>query len=73
MSDQLGYNSLMASVAKGVRGFQIWGPDASVTFSSYSDSFASALQNHTSFTAALKKVQNATVSDMKNAGFQVTR
>jgi multiple sugar transport system substrate-binding protein len=72
MSDQPGYNTLMASVAKGVRGFQIWGPDASVTFSSYSDSFASALQNHTSFTGALNAVQSATVSDMKNAGFTVT-
>ena len=72
MSDQPGYNTLMASVAKGVRDFQIWGPDASVTFSSYSDAFASALQNHTSFTAALGKVQSATVSDMKNTGFQVT-
>jgi len=72
MSDQPAYNTLMASVAKGVRGFQIWGPDASVTFSSYSDSFASALQNHTSFTGALTAVQNATVSDMKNSGFTVT-
>ncbi len=72
MSDQPGYNALMASVAQGVRGFQIWGPDASVTFSSYSDAFASALQNHTSFANALVAVQNATVSDMKNAGFQVT-
>lgn len=72
MSDQSAYNSLMATVAQGVRGFQIWGPDASVTFSSYSDAFASALQNHTSFAAALNKVQSTTVSDMKNAGFQVT-
>jgi multiple sugar transport system substrate-binding protein len=72
MSDQPGYNALMASVSKSVRGFQIWGPDASVTFSSYSDAFASALQNHTTFANALSTVQNATVSDMKNAGFQVT-
>ena len=72
MSDQPGYNTLMASIATGVRNFQIWGPDASVTFSSYSDAFASALQNHTSFDAALNTVQNQTVSDMKNAGFQVT-
>ncbi|HTU74456.1 MAG TPA: extracellular solute-binding protein [Trebonia sp.] len=72
MSDQADYNTLMASVAKGVRDFQIWGPDASVTFSSYSDAFASALQNHTPLVAALNTVQNATVSDMKNAGFQVT-
>jgi multiple sugar transport system substrate-binding protein len=72
MSDQPQYNALMASVAGGVRGFQIWGPDASVTFSAYSDAFASALQNHTSFAAALNKVQTTTLADMKNAGFQVT-
>jgi multiple sugar transport system substrate-binding protein len=72
MSTQPGYNTLMASIAQGVRNFQIWGPNASVTFSSYSDSFASALQNHTPFATALNKVQTTTVSDMKNAGFQVT-
>jgi len=72
MSDQPSYNTLMASIAPNVRGFQIWGPNASVTFSSYSDAFASALQNHTSFASALNTVQNATVSNMKSSGFQVT-
>ena len=71
MSDQPSYNTLMASVAQGVRNFQIWGPNASVTFSAYSDAFASALQNHTSFAAALNTVQNTTVSSMKSTGFQV--
>jgi multiple sugar transport system substrate-binding protein len=71
MSTQPGYNALMASVAQGVRNFQIWGPNASVTFSAYSDAFASALQNHTSFAAALNTVQNTTVSNMKSTGFQV--
>jgi multiple sugar transport system substrate-binding protein len=72
MSTQPGYNTLMASVAQGVRNFQIWGPNASVTFSAYSDAFASALQNHTSFASALNTVQNTTVSNMKSTGFQVT-
>ena len=61
----------MASVAQGVRNFQIWGPNASVTFSAYSDAFASALQNHDSFSSALTTVQNTTVSSMKSTGFQV--
>jgi multiple sugar transport system substrate-binding protein len=72
MSDQPGYNALMKSIAQNVRGFQIWGPDASVTFNSYSDAFASALQNHTSFAQALAKVQTATVTDMQKTGFKVT-
>lgn len=71
MSNQSDYNSVMKSIAKGVRGFQIWGPNASVTFNSYSDSFAQALQNHTSFTQALNTVQSATVSDMKKTGYKV--
>jgi multiple sugar transport system substrate-binding protein len=71
MSTQPTYNTLMASVAQGVRNFQIWGPNASVTFSAYSDAFASALQNHTSFASALNKVQTTTVSNMKSTGFQV--
>ena len=71
MSDQPSYNALMKSIAASVRGFQIWGPNASVTFSSYSDAFASALQNHSSFSTALNTVQTATVSDMKKTGFKV--
>ena len=71
MSTQPSYNTLMASVASGVRNFEIWGPNASVTFSAYSDDFASALTNHTSFDSALNSVQNTTVSSMKSTGFQV--
>jgi multiple sugar transport system substrate-binding protein len=72
MSTQPTYNTLMAQAAKGVRTFQIWGPNANVTFDSYSDAFASALQNKTPLADALTKVQDATVSDMKKIGFTVT-
>lgn len=72
MSDQPAYYALMKSIAQDVRGFQIWGPDASVTFNSYSDTFASALQNHTGFAQALNTIQTATVSDMQKTGFKVT-
>jgi multiple sugar transport system substrate-binding protein len=71
MSNQPNYNTVMADSAKNVRTFQIWGPDANVTFDSYSNAFASALQNKTSLSAALTTMQNATVSDMKKIGFKV--
>ncbi|MCU1401771.1 MAG: extracellular solute-binding protein family 1 [Microbacteriaceae bacterium] len=71
MSNQPDYNTVMADAAKNVRTFQIWGPDANVTFDSYSNAFASALQNKTSLSAALTTMQNATVSDMKKIGFKV--
>lgn len=72
MSDQPDFYGLMRSIAKHVRNFQIWGPNASVTFDSYSDAFAAALQNHTSFGQALTTVQNATVSGMQKSGFTVS-
>ena len=72
MSNQPDYNALMSTVAKGVRTFDIWGPNANVTFDSYSNAFGSALQNKTSLAAALDTMQTATVSDMKKVGFKVT-
>ena len=58
--------------AKGVRTFDIWGPNANVTFDSYSNAFAAALQNKTQLSAALDKMQTDTVTDMKKIGFKVT-
>lgn len=72
MSDQPDYYTLMAEQAANVRTFQIWGPNANVTFDSYSNAFASALQNKTSLSAALTAMQKATVDDMKQRGFDVT-
>jgi len=72
MSNQPDYNSLIATAAKNVRTFQIWGPNANVTFDSYTNAFGSALQNKTSLSAALDAVQNATVTDMKKIGFSVS-
>ncbi|WP_025158140.1 ABC transporter substrate-binding protein [Leifsonia aquatica] len=71
MSNQPDYNTLMATVAKGVRTFDIWGPNANVTFDSYSNAFAAALQNKTALSAALDTMQSATVTDMKKIGFKV--
>lgn len=71
MSNQPDYNTLMASVAKGVRTFDIWGPNANVTFDSYSNAFAAALQNKSQLSAALDTMQSDTVTDMKKIGFTV--
>ena len=72
MSNQPDYNTVMTQAAKNVRTFQIWGPNANVTFDSYSNAFAAALQNKTPLSAALTQMQQATVSDMKQRGFTVT-
>jgi multiple sugar transport system substrate-binding protein len=71
MSNQPDYNKLIAAQAADIRSFQIWGPDANVTFDSYSDAFGKALQNKTSLSAALDTVQSQTVADMKKLGFTV--
>jgi multiple sugar transport system substrate-binding protein len=72
MSNQPDYNTVMTQAAKNVRTFQIWGPNANVTFDSYSNAFAAALQNKTPLSAALTQMQQATVSDMKQRGFTVS-
>lgn len=71
MSNQPDYNTLMAQAAQNVRTFQIWGPDANVTFDAYSNDFAAALQNGTPLSGALTQMQQATVNDMKQRGFDV--
>lgn len=71
MKNQPDYNTLMKQLASNVREFDIWGPNANITFNSYSDSFGKAVQNHTSFLDALKTVQTDTVSDMKKTGYKV--
>ncbi|QDZ16341.1 ABC transporter substrate-binding protein [Humibacter ginsenosidimutans] len=71
MKNQPDYNTLMKQLASNVRGFDIWGPNANITFNSYSDAFGKAVQNHTSFVDALKTVQTDTVSDMKKTGYKV--
>lgn len=71
MANQPDYNTLMATAAKGVRTFDIWGPNANVTFDAYSNAFGGALQKKTALSGALDTMQDATVSDMKKLGFQV--
>lgn len=71
MSNQKDYYRLIGDVAPSARSFDIWGPDATVTFGAYRDGFASALQNKTPLSAALDSMQKTTVADMKKLGFTV--
>lgn len=71
MSTQPDYNKLMSQLSSNVTGFDIWGPNANITFNSYSDAFGKAVQNKTSFLDALKTVQETTVADMKKSGYTV--
>ncbi|SEN84974.1 ABC transporter substrate-binding protein [Actinacidiphila rubida] len=58
-------------VAPSARSFPMWGPDVTVTFTGYSDSFGKALQSGGSFTDALTGMQSAAVADLKKLGFTV--
>ncbi|WP_406120532.1 ABC transporter substrate-binding protein [Streptomyces sp. NBC_00989] len=56
-------------VAPGARSYSMWGPNVTVTFSAYRDSFGAALQSGSSFTGALDTMQNNTTAGMKKLGF----
>jgi multiple sugar transport system substrate-binding protein len=70
--NQANFYDLVKQSAPHARTFQIWGPDVTVTFASYTDSFDAALQSGSSFDNALTSMQNATVADMKKTGFTVS-
>lgn len=71
MSNQPDYYALIGEVAPSAKSFDIWGPDATVTFSAYRDGFSAALQNGTSLSDALDAMQKTTVDDMTQLGFTV--
>ncbi|MGA5895942.1 ABC transporter substrate-binding protein [Streptomyces venetus] len=50
-----------------------WGPNVNVAYTSFKDAFGAAAKNRSDFGAALKKMQDDTVADMKKQGFGVAR
>lgn len=48
-----------------------WGPNVNVAYATFKDAFAAAAKNKSDFGAALKKMQDDTVADMKKQGFEV--
>jgi multiple sugar transport system substrate-binding protein len=67
--NQPDFYSVVKQVAPAARSFSMWGPNVTVTFSSYTDSFGKALQSGGSFAGALDTIQAATTTDMKKLGF----
>jgi len=56
-----------AATAAGVT----WGPNVNVTYATYKDAFAKAITDNSAFSAAVEKMQQATVDDLKKNGFKV--
>ncbi|MEV5878402.1 extracellular solute-binding protein [Streptomyces sp. NPDC052101] len=50
-----------------------WGPNVNVAYATFNDAFGSAAKSKSDFAAALNKMQDATVADMKKQGFEVSR
>ncbi|MBB5130867.1 multiple sugar transport system substrate-binding protein [Thermocatellispora tengchongensis] len=59
-------------IAATARGFT-FGPNVNVAYSAFKDAFDKAVQDKSSFSAALAAMQEATVADMRKAGFQLAR
>ncbi|MFD5337929.1 ABC transporter substrate-binding protein [Streptomyces hawaiiensis] len=50
-----------------------WGPNVNVAYTTFKDAFGAAAKNKSDFGAALNKMQDDTVADMKKQGFGVAR
>ena len=71
MKNQATYYADVAKIAQNAHSFQIWGPNATVTFTAYTNGFKKAITDKSSFSAVLDDMQSQTVSDMQKQGFQV--
>jgi multiple sugar transport system substrate-binding protein len=58
-------------IADTAAGFT-WGPNVNVTYSTYKDAFGKAITNKTPFGGAVDQMQEATVADMRKAGFKLS-
>ncbi|WP_232666311.1 ABC transporter substrate-binding protein [Pseudonocardia sp. TRM90224] len=65
------FYGIVKQVAPGARSFSMWGPNVTVTFSSYTNSFGAALQQGSPFAGALDTMQSATLADITKLGFTV--
>jgi multiple sugar transport system substrate-binding protein len=66
--NQPDFYTLAAQLASTAIGFT-WGPDVTLTYSTYTDAFGKAITGKTPFSAAVTQMQSATVADMKKSGF----
>lgn len=68
---QSDYYDVIAKSADVATSFDVWGPDANVTFNSYRDEFSKAAESGSSFSGALDTMQSVSVESMKKLGFTV--
>jgi multiple sugar transport system substrate-binding protein len=70
MPQQADYYQVAADISKQTIPVT-WGPDTDVAKVAFTDAMNSAVQNHTSWSAALAITQKAVVADMKKKGYKV--
>ncbi|MER5795613.1 extracellular solute-binding protein [Streptomyces sp. NPDC001980] len=71
-SNQSDFYTKAAEIAKTTAP-SAWGPNVNVAYTSFNDAFGAAAKNKSDFTAALQKMQDDTVADMKKQGFEVSQ
>ncbi|MGA5207650.1 ABC transporter substrate-binding protein [Streptomyces variegatus] len=71
-SNQADFYSKAADIADTTAP-SAWGPNVNVAYTTFKDAFGAAAKNKSDFGAALNKMQDDTVADMKKQGFGVAR
>ena len=71
MPNQPDFFAQAADIAASAQGFT-WGPNVNVTYAAYRDEFAKAIQDGAPFTEALAAMQEETLSDMDESGYDVS-
>ncbi|MFF5015248.1 ABC transporter substrate-binding protein [Streptomyces sp. NPDC001165] len=71
-SNQPDFYTKAAGIAKTTAP-SAWGPNVNVAYATFNDAFGAAAKNKSDFGAALDKMQDATVADMKKQGFGVSQ
>ncbi|MBE8470358.1 ABC transporter substrate-binding protein [Streptomyces justiciae] len=70
-SNQADFYTKAAEIAKTTAP-SAWGPNVNVAYTAFNDAFGAAAKNKSDFAAALDKMQDATVADLKKQGFGVS-
>jgi multiple sugar transport system substrate-binding protein len=71
-SNQPDFYTKAAEIAKTTAP-SAWGPNVNVAYTTFKDAFGAAAKDKSDFAAALKKMQDDTVADLKKQGFGVAQ
>ncbi|WP_024286318.1 ABC transporter substrate-binding protein [Cellulomonas sp. KRMCY2] len=70
LPNQPDFYAQASEIAGTASGFT-WGPNVNVTYQAYKDAFQAAIQNGTPFADAVTTMQETTVADLKQQGYEV--